>query len=104
MMLYHVGCGQPMFTEEDLARASRTGGIGFACRCGANAPLVVRDLNDREPDVVALPASLAVSAVEGHPPLPHLEYYLGFSDFDCPAKRAVDQHLSGWRLHLVLGV
>src|SRR3990172_8495176 len=91
MMLYHVGCGQPMFTEEDLARASRTGGIGLACRCGANAPLVVRDLNDREPDVVALPASLAGSG--GLPT--HLHYSPGFSDFDCPAKRAVEQHLRG---------
>lgn len=86
-MLYHVGCGGSMITREQLAQ-SGPGGWACACRCGANAPILVADLNDATGAVEAMPASLGIGIAEGRHQLPHLEYYLGFFDFTCPAKEA----------------
>lgn len=82
-MLYHVGCGTPLFTRE------HANNMALACRCGANSPIVTDDLNDTEQETPdTLPASL-FQILNGRPrarDLPHVEYYLGFSQFECPAK------------------
>ncbi len=85
-MLYHVGCGAALFTKEALA----SGVMAMSCRCGAIAPLVVEDLDDGG-SLAAVPYSLA--ALRGGMEPPHLEYYLGFSDFACPAKDAWERAL-----------
>ena len=87
--LFHVGCGNFLFTEEQLRQAK--GGMALACSCGAMSPLVVKYLEDASGALAALPASLALRK-DGEQP-PHLEFYLGFSDFNCPAKTAVEQYL-----------
>lgn len=85
---YHVGCGRPLFSRGDLSR----GMMAIACYCGANGPIVVRDLDDPNPPGDVLPASL-ILAVQRHRTPPHLEYFLGFSDFTCPAKEAWERCL-----------
>jgi len=80
-MLYHVGCGRPLF------KLSQAAGMALACACGALSPIVVADLEDDGTEALALPSSLLGIRKEMKDK-PHLEYYLGFSDFDCPAKRA----------------
>jgi len=87
--LYHVGCGQPLFTTEQLSQ----GTLSISCRCGANSPIVVPDLKESPPARVSIPGSLyrllsSVVANQGAPPadMPHLEYYLGFTNFECAAK------------------
>ena len=88
--LYHVRCGRVLFTIEQL----NEGTMALACRCGAGSPIVVPDLNDGV-HTRSLPGSLAVllakTATGAKPPFhraarlpPHLEFYLGMADFDCP--------------------
>lgn len=86
--LYHVGCGRCLFTREDVRR----GTMALACTCGANSPIVVPDLDDPNPPSDVLPASLVWTLQRCRIP-PHLEYYLGFSDFTCPAKEAWERFL-----------
>lgn len=86
--LYHVGCGRHLF---DLGQAD---GMALACRCGANSPIVVPDLESVEPDTPALPGSLLRVRIRPNArDLPHIEYYLGFSEFKCPAKSAWEVYL-----------
>lgn len=88
-MLYHVGCGAPLFRLNQTS----DGGMALACGvCGASAPIVTPDLNSEETDAPALPASL-LWITKDTKDKPHLEYYLGFTDFDCPAKRAWERRL-----------
>lgn len=84
--LYHVGCGHYLF---NLSQAS---GMALACSCGANSPIVVSDLESGIAESVVLPGSL-LSINKGQKDKPHLEYYLGFSDFTCPAKQAWEKRL-----------
>jgi hypothetical protein len=64
--LYCVGCGQ-------VATRARPGAVlAVACRCGANGPILYA-----EDGGAAVPFSLVMTT--GNAPLPHLEYYLGFS-------------------------
>lgn len=86
--LYHVGCGHRLVTREQVER----GMMAIACRCGANGPIVVTDLEDPNPSCDVLPASLVNAALRKRTP-PHLEYYLGLSDFTCPAKQAWERRL-----------
>ena len=81
MMLYHVGCGKPLFTAEQLQQ----GTLALACRCGAASPIVAPVLSDPAPAPFSLPASL-VRLLQGRGEPPHLEAYLGFTNFGCPAK------------------
>lgn len=87
--LYHVGCGKPLFTAEQLQQ----GTLALACSCGADSPIVAPDLKESPPARVSIPGSLyrllgSVVANQGAPPaaIPHLEYYLGFTNFECAAK------------------
>lgn len=71
-MLYCVGCGRTVC-------ASKPGQVlAISCVCGANAPILHTKDGHWAP-----PASfvLATGAM-----LPHLEYYLGFSDYQSPLK------------------
>lgn len=98
-MLYHAGCGRPLFTEAQV----RTGTMALACGCGAAAPIAVTDLDGGADTEGPLPQSLAVALALialGASPFPaasrgpHIEYYLGFDDtYDCPAKRAWERTL-----------
>ena len=93
--LYHVGCGRSLFTRAQLDDAR--GGMAIACRCGANGPIVVSNLNDPDPPRFPAPGSLFVALTRGRlaptADLPHIEYYLGFSDFTCPAKEGIKRML-----------
>lgn len=80
--LYHVGCGQPLFTTEQL----KQGTLALACRCGASSPIAVPDLRQpAPPDTPSIPASL-IRLLAGVGDPPHLEAYLGFTNFECPAQ------------------
>ncbi len=85
--LYHVGCGTALFDSE------QADGMALACRCGADAPIVVADLEDESGRISVMPASLYAAASNKERQVPHIEYYLGFSEFDCPAKRAIEAGL-----------
>jgi hypothetical protein len=92
--LYHVGCGKALFTLEQ----TRRGTMAIACgACGAGSPIVVADLNNPDvlEDPVCLPSSLARAMLRRRfePPGPHVELYLGFSNFQCPAKAGWDEVL-----------
>ncbi len=83
--LYCVGCGRHLFnyTPGNL--------VALACQCGAYAPIAVPDLESPEGMTPTIPASLVrlgrdlLLGRQVRPPA-HLEYYLGFSPFTCPAK------------------
>lgn len=83
-MLYHVGCGRPLFTRDEAKM------MALSCVCGAYSPIVAPDLEAVRPPVDILPASMIRILGGGleREYLPHWETYLGFSDFDCPAKRS----------------
>lgn len=78
-MLYCVGCGQP------VAKLIPGQTLAIACACGANAP-ILHTLDGRW----APPASLvrATGAM-----IPHIEYYLGFSDHQSIIKTEVTRML-----------
>ena len=74
-MLYCVGCGCAV-------AASKPGQVlAISCVCGANAPI----LHTKE-GKWAPPCSLVLSTGIV---LPHLEYYLGFSNHESPIKTEV---------------
>lgn len=100
--LYSVCCGSR------LGGTYREGvALAIACLCGAAAPILTNNLdNDRPDDGWLMPHSLlsihamkklidqAVKSVgdmpfEVKPDVPHLEYYLGYSDFDCTSRRYI---------------
>lgn len=87
-MLYHVGCGMALFSFE----SARKGTMAMACgTCSAGSPIVVDDLSNAAvlENPVCLPSSLARAMLQGGfkgDVVPHIEYYLGYSDFRCPAK------------------
>ena len=88
--LYHVGCGTYLF---DLEAAHS---MALACRCGAGSPIVTPDIDVEVANSPVRPSSLWVIELRSGSDtsnLPHLEYYLGFSDFNCPAKVAWERHL-----------
>jgi len=87
--LYHVGCGRALFTTEQLNQ----GTLAIACPCGASSPIVVPDIKEAKAAPRSIPGSLyrllvAVGVNQGAAPdeIPHLEYYLGFTNFECAAK------------------
>jgi len=78
-MLYCVGCGRAVCT-------SKPGQVlAIACVCGANAPILHTKDNHWAP-----PASLVMATGAM---LPHLEYYLGFSEHQSPLKTEVTRML-----------
>ena len=77
--LYHVGCGRRLY---DYVPGES---MGITCPCGANGPICVPDVNKPEALTSSIPVSL-VNSLEAKQPLPHLEYYLGFSTFSCKGK------------------
>lgn len=98
--LFHVGCGAPLFTLEQLEAASHD--MAMACgTCSAGSPIVSADLS--LPDVHAAPAmpasvaQLIIDYAQGTGrEAPHLEYYLGYvASFRCPAKEAWTLFLRG---------
>lgn len=86
--LYHVGCGRFVISFDPEAT------IAIACICGAGSPILVPDLEDLDGGTSVIPGSLIRGVLIGEEEPPHLEYYLGYSDFNCPAKEA-------WRKVLV---
>lgn len=86
MMLYHVGCGRALFDSEHAR------GMALSCACGAYSPIVAPDLNNPAPGADILPSSLVSLMMRaGERELMasvHVETYLGYSDFRCPAKAA----------------
>lgn len=82
-ILYHIGCGKALYRF----RPDQT--IALACWCGAYAPILTIDLQDHLGITTGLPVSLVnlpQDPAERNKVAPHLEYYLGFSDYTCPAK------------------
>ena len=78
--LYCVGCGQ-------VVTRTRPGRVlAIACRCGANGPIL-----HTEDGGVFSPFSLMVAT--GNRPVPHLEYYLGFSDHQSDLKTEITRQL-----------
>ena len=88
--LYHVGCGQQLFTLEQAEHST----MAMACSCGALSPIMVTALDEDELAMAATPVwpSSLVQIFEAklkgetNDELPHLEYYLGFSELSFPAK------------------
>lgn len=91
-MLYHIGCGRPLFSREAAQRDTMAMACGY---CGAPAPIVAADLNAQGVLGITLPASLVIATRAGGfaKEAPHIEYYLGFSDFTCPAKESWEREL-----------
>ena len=50
--LYHVGCGRHLY---DWAAGQQ---MALSCPCGADAPIMVADLNDPEGRSTTLPSSI----------------------------------------------
>lgn len=79
-MLYCVGCGRAV-------AKSRPGQVlAIACACGANAPI----LHSEDGGWWCPPASLVMATGAN---LPHLEYYLGFSEHESTMKTEVTRLL-----------
>jgi len=78
-MLYCVGCG--------CAVASSKPGqvLAIACICGANAPILHTKDGQWAPPFSLVRATGIM--------MPHLEYYLGFSDHQSPTKTEVTRML-----------
>lgn len=81
-MLYCVGCGQP------VARSIPGQTLAIACACGALAPILHTKDGKWAP-----PFSLATATGVM---IPHLEYYLGFSDHESPIKTEVTRMLKAF--------
>lgn len=92
-MLYCVGCGRAVAKSEPNRTLAR------ACACGANAPILHTEaatvlglINTSLSSGWATPASLLRGSKIGGP-IPHLEYYLGFSDHESDLKTEVTRML-----------
>lgn len=77
--LYCIGCGRI------VAHVSPGQSLAIACVCGASAPILHTKDNTWAPPFSLVRATGAT--------IPHLEYYLGFSDHESQAKTAVIQML-----------
>ena len=84
MMLECVGCGQKV-CEKPVPGTT----LAIACRCGANAPILVKEGTD---NLYGLPGSLIMGITLKHP-VPHLEYYLGHSAHTSELKNQVEKLL-----------
>lgn len=77
--LYCVGCGRAVAT-------SKPGQVlAIACVCGANAPILHTKDHQCAPPLSLVQATGIV--------MPHLEYYLGFSEHQSPLKIEVTRML-----------
>ncbi len=82
MMMHCIGCDRAVINME------QGGTVAIACTCGAGAPILY------DPDGeggLAPPASLVrllMLTSESLAAPPHLEYYLGYSDYTSPLKEA----------------
>jgi len=91
--LYCVGCGQPVCHSEPGQV------LAIACSCGALAPILHKKgtgILDTSGDLFeggwATPFSLLKASRVGGP-MPHLEYYLGFSDHESALKTEITRML-----------
>jgi len=85
-MLHCIGCGNAV--AKDVPGQT----LAISCSCGAGSPLLEADGQT----LASIPASLMklsyeyVEGIKSEQDLakeaPHLEYYLGYSDHDSPAK------------------
>ncbi|MDP3063877.1 MAG: hypothetical protein Q8O40_11810 [Chloroflexota bacterium] len=82
-MVYCVGCGGPVCT----LRPGHT--VAIACRCGAGSPILYEPTTAR---VMAMPGSL-YRALARKDTMPHLEYYLGYSDHTSQVKDRITLEL-----------
>lgn len=94
-MLFHVGCGAAFIEESDI----RGNSFAKSCSCGAYSPILVKNLNRASfDDSDPLPASLITILARQQHVLPHIEIYIGTSDFECAAKTAWVERLKSYGL------
>ncbi len=84
VQLFCVGCGSHVTTVE----AGKCSVLAIACWCGANAPIL------HGGDTFMPPASLVRASQDwSTPTVPHLEYWLGYSDHESRERTAVTLEL-----------